>query len=85
MHQTGLGAHRTPACLAFTDYMNRFIAGDGAPSFPEGAEMLARVDPALDGPVILFQDVIEESTITPSQSKIAPSFIGLSENIAPAI
>jgi hypothetical protein len=39
--------------------MNRFVTGDGAPRTPEGAEMLARVDPTLDRPVILFQDVIE--------------------------
>src|ERR1700730_17294929 len=39
--------------------MNRFIAGDGAPSSPKRAKMLTRVDPPLDGPVILFQDVIE--------------------------
>ena len=38
-----------------------FVVGpdDGGPRTPEQAEMLARVDPALDRPVILFQDVIE--------------------------
>src|SRR5580692_5022424 len=39
--------------------MNRFVAGDRAPSSPEGAKMLACVDPTLDCPVILFQDVIK--------------------------
>src|SRR5580693_7805023 len=39
--------------------MNRFVTGDGAPRTAERAEMLARVDPTLDRPVILFQDVIE--------------------------
>jgi hypothetical protein len=39
--------------------MNRFVTGNGAPRTPERAEMLARVDPTLDRPVILFQDVIE--------------------------
>src|ERR1700740_2419288 len=39
--------------------MNRFVAGDRAPSSPEGAKMLACPDPALDGPVVLFQDVIK--------------------------
>src|SRR5258707_11194006 len=39
--------------------MNRFVTSDGAPRTPERAEMLARVDPTLDRPVILFQDVIE--------------------------
>jgi hypothetical protein len=39
--------------------MNRFVTGDGAPRTPERAEMLTRIDPTLDRPVILFQDVIE--------------------------
>jgi hypothetical protein len=39
--------------------MNRFVTGDGASRTPERAEMLARVDPTLDRPVILFQDIIE--------------------------
>jgi hypothetical protein len=39
--------------------MNRFVTGDGAPRTPERAEMLARADPTLDRPVILFKDVIE--------------------------
>jgi hypothetical protein len=33
--------------------MNRFVAGDRAPSSPEGAKMLACTHPAFDGPVIL--------------------------------
>ena len=39
--------------------MNRFVTGDGAVRATERAEMLARVDPTLDRPVILFQDIIE--------------------------
>ena len=39
--------------------MNRFLTGNRAPRAPERAEMLARVDPTLERPVILFQDVIE--------------------------
>jgi hypothetical protein len=34
-------------------------ARQSAPRTPERAEMLTRVDPTLDRPVILFQDVIE--------------------------
>jgi hypothetical protein len=45
--------------LAFANHMNRFVTGDGAPRTPERPEMLARVDPTLNRPVILFQDVIE--------------------------
>jgi hypothetical protein len=61
MEQTNLRTHRTPARLAFADHMNRFIAGDRAPSSPEGAKMLTGADPALDGPVILFQDVTKDT------------------------
>src|SRR4029077_11303225 len=39
--------------------MNRFIAGDRAPGGPEGAKMLARPDPALDRPMILFKYIVE--------------------------
>jgi hypothetical protein len=49
----------TPVRLAFANHMNRFVAGDRAPSSPEGAKMLAWTHPAFDGPVILLQDVIE--------------------------
>jgi hypothetical protein len=48
-----------PYALAFANHMNRFVTGDGAARTPERAEMLARVDPTLDRPVILFQDVVE--------------------------
>src|SRR5208282_1070566 len=59
MEQTDLHAHRTPARLAFADHMNRFIAGDRAPSAPERPEMLTGADPALDRPMILFQYIVE--------------------------
>jgi hypothetical protein len=45
MEQTDLRTRRAPARLAFADHMYRFIAGDCAPSSPEGAEMLTGVDP----------------------------------------
>jgi hypothetical protein len=38
--------------LTFANHMDRFVTGDGAPRTPEGAEMLTRVDPKLDRPVI---------------------------------
>jgi hypothetical protein len=56
MEQTDLDTCRTPARLAFADHVNRLVTGDRAPSSPEGAKMLTRVDPTLDRPVILFQD-----------------------------
>src|SRR5271166_1217575 len=45
--------------LAFADHMNRFVAADRAPSSPERAKMLACAYPALDRPMILFQNVVE--------------------------
>jgi hypothetical protein len=61
MEQTDLHAHRTVARLPLADHMNRFIARDRAPGSPEaeGAKMLACTHPAFDGPMVLFQDIIE--------------------------
>src|SRR5271157_4305706 len=56
---TDLRTRRTPARLAFADHMNRFIAGDRTPGSPERTKMLACAHPAFDGPVILFQNIIE--------------------------
>src|SRR5271167_3565901 len=39
--------------------MNRLVAGYRTPSSPECTKMLARAHPAFDGPVILFQNIIE--------------------------
>src|SRR5580704_8217307 len=39
--------------------MDRLVAGNCAPSSPEGAKMLTPADPAFDGPVILLQDVVK--------------------------
>jgi len=55
MEQTDLRTHRTPARLAFADHVHGLVAGDRAPSSPEGAKMLTRADQALDRPVILFR------------------------------
>jgi hypothetical protein len=57
MEQTELHTCRTPARLVFADHMNRLVTGNCAPSSPERPEMLTSADPALDGSVILFQDV----------------------------
>ena len=45
--------------LTLSDHMDRFVTGDRTPSSPERTKMLACAHPALDRPVILFQDVIE--------------------------
>jgi len=59
MEQTNPRLRRASARLAFADHMDRFIAGDRTPSSPERAEALTGVDPALDRPVVLFQNVIQ--------------------------
>jgi hypothetical protein len=59
MKQTNLRTHRILARLPLADHMNRFITGDRAPCSPEGAKMLACAHPTFDGPVVLFQDIIE--------------------------
>jgi len=59
MKQTNLRTDRTVARLPLADHMNRFIAGDRARCSPEGAKMLACANPTFDGPVVLFQDIIE--------------------------
>ena len=59
MKQADLRIHRTVARLPFADHMNRFITGDRAPCSAEGAKMLTCAKPTFDGPVVLFQDIIE--------------------------
>ena len=59
VQQTDLRTRRTPVRLAFADHLNRLIAGDRAPSSPEGAEMLTGVDPPLDGAVVLLEHVVQ--------------------------
>jgi hypothetical protein len=65
-----VGAHSSttslfsPATLKFPfvnlpHMIRKAQARQSAPRTPERAEMLTRVDPTLDRPVILFQDVIE--------------------------
>jgi hypothetical protein len=44
-------------CLAFADHMDYIVAGKRAPGSPKRAETLAGVNPPLDGPVVLLQDV----------------------------
>jgi hypothetical protein len=56
VQQRDLRTRRTPARLAFADHMHRLVAGNCAPSSPEGAEILTCADPAFDGPVILFHE-----------------------------
>jgi hypothetical protein len=59
VQHTDLRPCRAPVRLAPANHMDRFVAGDCAPSSPEGAKILACTHPAFDGPMILFQDVVQ--------------------------
>src|SRR4029077_8319577 len=48
---------RAPVRLAFANHMD--VAGDRAPSSPEGAKILTRAAPALDRAMILFEYIVE--------------------------
>ena len=50
---------RTSARLAFADHVDYLVAGQRAPGSPKRTETLAGVNPPLDGPVVLLQDIIE--------------------------
>src|SRR6266403_5714864 len=50
---------RTSARLAFADHVDYLVAGQRAPGSPKRSEALAGVNPPLDGPVVLLQDIIE--------------------------
>jgi hypothetical protein len=56
---TDLRTRRTFARLAFAVHVYGLVAGNCAPSSPEEAEILTCADPALDRPMILFQNVIQ--------------------------
>ena len=58
MEQFGPRCRLTSARLAFANHMDRLVAGDRTPGSPERAKMLACAYPALDRPMILFQNVI---------------------------
>ena len=50
---------RTSARLAFADHVDYLVADQRAPNSPKRTEALAGVNPPLDGPVVLLQDIIE--------------------------
>src|SRR5260370_42413868 len=59
MEKTAPRRQRASVRVAFADHMDRFGAGDRAPSSPERAKMLDCAYPALDRPMILFQNVVK--------------------------
>ena len=59
MEQTDPRRRRTSARLAFADHVDYLVAGQRAPGSPKRTETLAGVNPPLDGPVVLLQDIIE--------------------------
>ena len=50
---------RTSARLVFADHVDYLVACQRAPGSPKRTEALAGVNPPLDGPVVLLQDIIE--------------------------
>jgi hypothetical protein len=83
VQQTDLRNRRIPVRLAFADHMDCFVAGDRAPSSPEGAKMLTGAYPALDRPMILFQNVMRYCTGLDADN--SPSEIALSQNRPPRL
>ena len=59
MEQTNLRRRRTSARLAFADHVDRFVAGQRSPGSPKRTKTLTGVNPSLDGPVVLPQDIVE--------------------------
>src|SRR5262249_30726467 len=59
MEHTHLRTRRTSPRLAFANHMNGLVTSDCTPGSPEGAKMLTRADPALNRPMILFQNIVE--------------------------
>jgi hypothetical protein len=59
MDQTDPSRRRTSARLAFADHVDYLVAGQRAPGSPKRTETLAGVNPPLDGPMFLLQDIIE--------------------------
>ena len=59
MQQTDLSYSGAPYAWPFANHMDRLVAGDRTPSAPERPEMLTWTNPAFDGPIVLFQDVIK--------------------------
>ena len=59
MEQTNPRRRHASVRLAFADHVDYLVAGQRSPSSPKRTETLAGVNPSLDGPVVLLQDIIE--------------------------
>ena len=59
MQRHGAAVRWAPVCLAFAEHVNGFVTGEGSPSRPKRAEVLAGLDAPFDGPVVLFHQVVE--------------------------
>ena len=59
MEQTNPRRRRASVRLAFADHVDYLVAGQRSPGSPKRTETLAGVNPSLDGPVVLLQDIIE--------------------------
>src|SRR6202007_2047921 len=59
VQQNGHSTRPTFARLAFANHVYGLVASQRAPGSPKRTETLASVNPPLDGPVVLLQDIIE--------------------------
>ena len=48
-----------PPDLSFPDSVHCLVTLDGTPGIRKGSEALLRIDSSFDGPVILFNDVVQ--------------------------
>jgi hypothetical protein len=66
---------RTSARLAFADHVDYLVAGQRAPSAPEGAEMLTGVYPPLDDATSMTIGTLIRARLTPALGWSSWSFI----------
>ena len=57
MEQTNPRRRRASAHLPFADHVDYLIASQRSPGSPKRTETLAGVNPSLDGPVVLLEDI----------------------------
>jgi hypothetical protein len=59
MQRRNAAGRSTAKRLTFAEHVDGLIARERSPGTPKGPEMLAGFDPPLDGPVVLFDQIIE--------------------------
>jgi hypothetical protein len=74
MEQTNSRPRHASVRLAFADHVDYLVAGQRSPSSPKRTETLAGVNPSLDGPVVLLQDIVEVRQPADAGSR-SPAFL----------